>query len=225
MSKFAFCALAALAIAIETGAQSVTTQQADQAMEAFNRTYWNASGRYFYKRDDKTGVLDFWLSAHAWETVMDAYVRTGNDSYRKQIKDVYDGFIARHGADWTQNDYNDDIAWWVIASARAFEVTGETRYLNQAKSQFDWVYRTQRDTVKGGIWWMRIRARSTTISRTTEAGRVTPPLTTRGPGSDPESSSTTSRTPAKGRTGPAPICATPPESSRNRAKATWEVSS
>jgi predicted alpha-1,6-mannanase (GH76 family) len=148
-------ALAVAGVLSAGTARAVTTQQADDAVQAFNKVYWNATGKYFYKRDGTTnrGTLDFWLSAHAWETIMDAYVRTGKDEYKQQIKDVYDGFIRQHGTDWTQNDYNDDIAWWVIASARAYEITGDARYLNQAKSQFDWVYRTQRDTVQGGIWW------------------------------------------------------------------------
>ncbi len=132
---------------------TVTPEQADQAVAAFNKVYWNASGKYFYKYDNKTGVLDFWLTAHAWETIMDAYVRTGKPEFRQQIKDVYDGFIARYGTDWTQNDYNDDIMWWTIASARAFDLTGEARYRDQAKAMFDWVYATQRDMDKGGIWW------------------------------------------------------------------------
>lgn len=134
---------------------AVTAEEAEQATQAFNKTYWNASGKYFYKRDNQSGVLDFWLTAHAWETIMDAYLRTGKTSvqYRQQIKDVYDGFIKQHGTDWTQNDYNDDIAWWIIACTRAYEITGETRYLTQAKAQFDWVYGTQRDLVNGGIWW------------------------------------------------------------------------
>jgi predicted alpha-1,6-mannanase (GH76 family) len=143
--------LAGLAFTVPV--QAIPPEQADQAMQAFNKVYWNASGKYFYKNDDKTGVLDFWLSAHAWETVMDAYIRTGKAEYKQQIKDVYDGFISRNSADWTRNDFNDDIAWWVIASARAYEITGEARYLAQAKSQFDWVYDTQRDLVNGGIWW------------------------------------------------------------------------
>lgn len=145
---------AALIAGLSLGSLSAATpEQADQAMQDFNRTYWNAGGKYFYKYDNRTGVLDFWLSAHAWETVMDAYARTGNPGFRQQIADVYDGFVKLHGSDWTRNDFNDDIAWWVIASARAYDVTGDIRYLDQAKKEFDWVYGTQRDTVKGGIWW------------------------------------------------------------------------
>ena len=154
MRKFVACGLFVLiGIACLIPARAVTTEQADQAVQAFNKTYWNASGKYFYKKDDKTGVLDFWLTAHAWETIMDAYVRTGSAEYKQQIRDIYDGFIARQTTDWTRNDYNDDIMWWTIACARAYEITGEARYLSQSKAMFDWVYNTQRDSIKGGIWW------------------------------------------------------------------------
>lgn len=147
-------ARAALAAGLALASAAASTpEQADQAVEAFNRTYWNPAGKYFYKYDNKTGVLDFWLSAHAWETIMDVYVRTGKPEFRQQIADVYDGFLKLHGSDWTKNSFNDDIAWWIIAAARAYDVTGDIRYLNQAKKEFDWVYGTQRDTVKGGIWW------------------------------------------------------------------------
>jgi predicted alpha-1,6-mannanase (GH76 family) len=133
----------------------ITVAQAEQAIEAFNKVYWNPSTKLFDKRDGTTnpGVLDFWLTAHAWETIMDAYVLTKKPAYLQQIDDIYDGFVKRNGVDWTQNDYNDDIMWWTIASARAFEITGEKRFLDQAKIHFDWVWKGQRDTLKGGIWW------------------------------------------------------------------------
>lgn len=150
-SKHVLVALVSLSIGIP--ALAVDPARAEKAVQAFNKAYWNASGKYFYKKDDRTGVLDFWMSAHAWETVMDAYQLTGKAEYKQQIKDVYDGFVARNGSDWTRNDYNDDIMWWVIACARAYALTGEARYLTQARIHFDWVYDNERDPVKGGIWW------------------------------------------------------------------------
>ncbi|MDB5104810.1 MAG: hypothetical protein JWP91_2499 [Fibrobacteres bacterium] len=134
-------------------ARASTAEQADQAVAAFIKTYWNPTSKTFYKYDDKTGTLDFWHTAHSWETIMDAYARTGKEEYRLMIRDVYDGFVKMHGTDWTQNDYNDDIAWWVIACTHAYDLTGDQRYLTQAKIEFDWVYSTQRDPVKGGVWW------------------------------------------------------------------------
>lgn len=131
-----------------------TSAQADSALEAINKVYWNAAGKHFFKSDQKNGRLDFWMSAHAWECILEAYQRTGNAAYKQQVTDIYDGFVKFFGSDWTQNDYNDDILWWVIACTRAYEVTGERRYLDQARKHFDWVYSTQADTVfGGGIWW------------------------------------------------------------------------
>jgi predicted alpha-1,6-mannanase (GH76 family) len=145
---------AAAILASASLANAVPTEQADLAIAAYNKTFWNATQKHFYKLDNKSGVLDFWMSAHAWETVMDAYVRTGKKEFLDQIGQVYDGFNARHTADWTRNDYNDDIMWWVLASARAYAITGEKRYLTQAKTHFDWVWTNERDSeLGGGIWW------------------------------------------------------------------------
>lgn len=133
---------------------AVTPAQADSALAALNTVYWNETGKHFYKTDKPAGRLDFWMSAHAWETVMEAWKRTGKDGYRKQITDMYDGFVKYFGTDWSQNDYNDDILWWTLACTQVYEATGEKRYLDQAKKYFDWVYSTQVDTVfGGGIWW------------------------------------------------------------------------
>ena len=130
------------------------TYDADRAVAAINAAFWNPTGKYFYKLDGKTGNLDFWMTAHAWEAILEAYVRTQSPAFRQQSVDVYDGFVRSHGTDWTTNDYNDDIMWWVIACTRAYDILGEKRYLDQARKEFDWVYSTQSDTVfGGGIWW------------------------------------------------------------------------
>ena len=134
--------------------RAVTPGQADSALASVNAVYWNPTSIYFHKSDQKAGRLDFWMSAHAWETLLEAYQRTGQAAYRKQITDMYDGFVKYFGSDWTTNDYNDDIMWWALACARVYQVTGEKRYLDQAKKHFDWVMTTQSDTVfGGGIWW------------------------------------------------------------------------
>ncbi len=135
---------------------AITPGQADTAIKAFNTVYWNASNKTFYNLDNKTGLLSFWMYAHAWETEMDAYERTHDTTYLRYIKDAYSGFIATNGmgTTWSNNVYNDDIMWWVLASTRAYSLTMDTNYRAVAKKNFDWVYSTQCDTVLGGgIWW------------------------------------------------------------------------
>ena len=52
-------ALVAVASFCVSQAWAVTAGQADRAIADYNQAYWNAGQKYFYKLDDKTGVLDF----------------------------------------------------------------------------------------------------------------------------------------------------------------------
>jgi predicted alpha-1,6-mannanase (GH76 family) len=133
---------------------AITAEQAKTAIEAYNKVYWRQSNKTFYKYDNLTGELDYWMWAHAWETEMDAYERTKDPVYLQKIRDSYDGFVAKSGTDLSGRDYNDDIGWWVMAATRAYDLTGVADYLNLAKKNFDWMYAHEVDTVfGGGIWW------------------------------------------------------------------------
>lgn len=141
---------------------AITSAQADSAYNAFYNHYWNSTNNTFYKYDNRTGLLDFWRYAHCWETMMDIYDRTHNEHftrdtmYLRQMKQAWTGFNNTNGmgTDWKQNDYNDDIAWWILAAGRAYLLTRDTAYCNAAKRNFDWMYSTQCDaTLGGGIWW------------------------------------------------------------------------
>lgn len=133
---------------------AITAEQAKISIEAFNKVYWRQANKTFFKYDNQTGELDYWMWAHAWETEMDAYERTRDPFYLQKIRDCHDGFVARFGTDLSARDYNDDIGWWVMAAARAYDLTGVVEYRTLARKNFDWMYATQVDTVfGGGIWW------------------------------------------------------------------------
>ncbi|THF71557.1 carbohydrate-binding protein [Deinococcus sp. Arct2-2] len=145
-----------------------TTANADAAMSAFVNVFWNPTKKYFYTNSDRQihthnpgpdGGLytDYWWEAQLWETVMDAYERTGSTTYRQMIADVYDGFFATY-PNWSDNAFNDDIGWWALGSIRAYELTGDVRYRTRAKEMFDFIYTSGAYTSEygGGIWWNRI---------------------------------------------------------------------
>lgn len=143
--------------------EAFTPSNADDAMTAFNNVFWDSTNKYFYANSDHqihsehafgpdNGLYsDFWWEAQLWDTVMDAYQRTNSSSYRQQIDDVYDGFLAFYPS--FNSKFNDDRAWWALACARAYEITGETRYKDSAKSLFDSIYTFWDTTYGGGIWW------------------------------------------------------------------------
>jgi hypothetical protein len=156
-SKVGLGAAAALVLGLCTsGSAAVTRAQADSAYTAWYNLYWNSSNNTFFKKDNRTGRIDFWRYAHDWETMMDRYELTHDPLYVTQMKAAWTGFNKTNGMglDWKQNDFNDDIEWWVISATRAYLLTGDTAYSNTAKRSFDWLYSTQWDnTLGGGIWW------------------------------------------------------------------------
>ncbi|SEG92011.1 Predicted alpha-1,6-mannanase, GH76 family [Nonomuraea solani] len=155
-----------LSAALTQPAQAATVPaDADAAMSAFVATFWDPAKKYFYTNSDRQthaehahgpeGGLytDFWWEAQLWELVMDAYQRTGSATYRRMIDEVYDGFVAYYPT--FVNDYNDDIGWWALASARAYEITRDARYLTRSRSLFDQIWAEHDSTYGGGIWWRR----------------------------------------------------------------------
>lgn len=140
---------------------SPAAARADSALASFLESYWDPARRYFTTYSDRQlhpehafgpadGLYtDFWWEAQLWDLVMDAYERTGD--HEDLLHAVYDGFAAAYPT--FINDYNDDVGWWAQGSARAYELTGVSRYLDRARELLDSIWE-QRDAT-GGIWWRR----------------------------------------------------------------------
>jgi len=165
LAPLASIAALALVAAIPAPAHASTATDADTAMSAFVTAFWNPSTQYFYTNSDHVihaehahgpeGGLytDFWWEAQMWETVMDAYERTGSPTYLAMIDDVYDGFVAYYPG--FTNNFNDDQGWWALACARAYELTSDSRYLTCAENLFATIWAEQDSTYGGGIWWRK----------------------------------------------------------------------
>jgi Predicted glycosyl hydrolase len=140
-------------------AHAFEAADAKTAIVAYNDVFWDAGAKYFWKTSNHDGYQDFWVEAELWELVMDAYLQATDPALkaqlRTQIDDVFDGAVAKYGQDWTNNPFNDDIMWWAMASARAYQITNDTKYLERAEYYFNYVYDTQWDDefAGGGIWW------------------------------------------------------------------------
>ena len=57
------------------------------------------------------------------------------------FQNTYKDFIARNGDYWSNNDFNDDIAWAVLDSVRAYLLFGDQSYLDIAKKNWDFMYK------------------------------------------------------------------------------------
>jgi len=148
-------------------ARGLTANDARASLKSFERAFLAAApGGRFYRLDTSGGYADFWKEAEMIETVEDYYGYTGNAVYKAEVVALTNGFTARYGTDWmkkysfkTGHRYlglraNDDVMWMIIASARAYEITGDVRYRAMAKTNFDRAWaRAWSTDMGGGLWW------------------------------------------------------------------------
>lgn len=102
-----------------------------------------------YKKQSSGYSIDnggWWGDAEMFETILDAYETTGNQEYATMFENLYTNFIARNKSTWYQsgvsgyNEYNDDIAWMCIACVRAYLLTGTSKYLTTARTNFNGMF-------------------------------------------------------------------------------------
>lgn len=68
-----------------------------------------------------------------------------------------DSGLAARGFSGFINNYYDDEGWWALAWVKAYDVTGNTEYLNMAESIFADMQGGVNGTCGGGIWWSKDR--------------------------------------------------------------------
>lgn len=123
-------------------------KMAENVLASFNKKYWN--GRFLNESNW------FWDRAEMLEMYIDAYEATKDPELKKIVTTYANQFLSLHGQSWTWNEYNDDIMWACIAFSRITLLTGEKRYANIAKTNFDQTYASQVDNqLGGGMWWKK----------------------------------------------------------------------
>jgi predicted alpha-1,6-mannanase (GH76 family) len=156
-----------LGSAANSVAQSVATyhNQADQALQSFLVKFWNGGQQYLRNKYPDDGSLSsFWTYANGWDAVMDGVERTGGQQYAGMIETLY---LGQNERTWT-NDYFDDECWMTLALIRAYDLTSNSNYLNQAESiyadiQTGWETNCCGAT-PGGVWWDKAHTQKATAS-------------------------------------------------------------
>lgn len=134
---------------------------ADLSISAYNSTFLITSGTtQYYKTSIRNTEKDyFWCQALDIQMMEDVYLRTKKEAHKTLINNLLHTFLAQNKGsgglyDWNWNEYNDDILWAGIAFARGYHITGEIKFLEQAKYAFNRAYdRGWDDELGGGIWW------------------------------------------------------------------------
>lgn len=127
------------------GAPRAERARADAGMAALYAMYNDNVGRW-----TSTG---WWNNANALEASVDYMARTGSRQYLDLIEvtyreNSYAGFL---------NDYYDDQFWWALAWLKAYDLTGDARYLETARGIFADTATAWDDACGGGLWWSHAR--------------------------------------------------------------------
>ncbi|SEM43736.1 Predicted alpha-1,6-mannanase, GH76 family [bacterium A37T11] len=145
---------------------SITAADADKAFAAFNKQLFDPVRKLYYRDSDKPEAVGaIWTQAIYWDMAMNAYKRTKSEANKQLIEDIYEG-CGKHYANYDWNSkpdvwfIYDDIMWWVIAMAHAYETTGERKYLDHSIAGFHRVWygapgidQGSYDPKGGGMFW------------------------------------------------------------------------
>jgi len=132
--------------------------QADRAMAALDLMYLDGVGLFGF---------GWWTSANAIETTIDYSAVTGSDQYEHIIGNSFDVTSTGQSVNPTPNFINqlyDDEGWWALTWIKAYDLTGEERYLTMAETIFDDIAGGWDDTCAGGVWWSKERSYKNAIT-------------------------------------------------------------
>lgn len=139
--------------------------RADQALQSFLLKFWNGGRQYLRHRYPSDGSLTgYWTYAHGWDAVIDGAERTHGLDYTGWIETFY---LGQNDAGW-YSDFYDDECWMTLTLLRAFEVTGEAKYLSRAQTLYTDIM-TGWDTnccgsTRGGVWWDKAKTQKATAA-------------------------------------------------------------
>jgi predicted alpha-1,6-mannanase (GH76 family) len=118
--------------------------QAKAAAEAVMRWYDPSTGLW------KT--TNWWNAANILTGLMDLDLKDRSQRYVDVAASTYERGIDQQDGNFV-NEYLDDTGWWGLAWLRAYELTGERRYLETAIADAEAMWKYRDDHCGGGIWW------------------------------------------------------------------------
>jgi predicted alpha-1,6-mannanase (GH76 family) len=104
--------------------------------------------------DPSSGLWEttgWWNAANALNAVIQYTQRTGDDTYRDAIATTYTAAQSTHAG--FIDRYYDDNAWWALTWVAAYDLTGDTQYLETARTIFAFNTAGWDDVCRGGLWW------------------------------------------------------------------------
>jgi predicted alpha-1,6-mannanase (GH76 family) len=107
--------------------------------------------RWYSRRTGLWNTTGWWNSANALTAVIGYGQATGDRGYLGVIENTFTR--ARRRRAGFINEFFDDNLWWALAWVAARDLTGDERYLDEARAVFAHSLTGWDGTCGGGLWW------------------------------------------------------------------------
>ena len=108
--------------------------------------------RFYDLRSGVWPTTGWWNSANALNALTNYMIVSGDHRYLWVVENT---FTKKRNAARGNfiNDFTDDTGWWALAWISAYDLTGDTRYLQTAQRDVDFMWSHHDDVCGGGLWW------------------------------------------------------------------------
>ncbi|MCW6008670.1 glycoside hydrolase family 76 protein [Micromonospora sp. CPCC 205371] len=120
--------------------------EARAAVGAMMGFYDRTTGRWEPERP-------WWQSGNALQALLDYMGRSGDTEYLWVLDHTVEIQRKVYMGGEFRSDSTDDTAWWALAMVRAYDLTGQGRYLDIARTGCEWIGQYWDATCGGGVWW------------------------------------------------------------------------
>jgi len=129
-------------------------QRGSDATKAIWSKYRYRPDSALLKSPDSDSPLDFWLSAQAFDLLLDSVGTFWRKDLAAEAVEAYFRDFAREFPNRGLHVYNDDLLCWALSCIRAARITNDKGYLLEARELYDRLWATQVDNaLGGGMWW------------------------------------------------------------------------
>jgi len=144
--------LMAGAVVVGCGAQAPSDQPAVDALV-----------RFYDQRGGVWPTTGWWNSGNALTALTNYMILSGDHRYVWVIENTFTKKQLAARGNFI-NDFTDDTGWWALAWISAYDLTGDTRYLQTAQRDVDFMWGNHDDVCGGGLWWTVNRGYKNAIS-------------------------------------------------------------
>ncbi len=144
MKKTTICLLALLFLSLCDAWPAPSDFNAESATAA-------ATLQQFYSKKGLWHTAGWWNSANCVEALESVAAADNGQSYLPVLARTFK--LNRHKN--FLNDYYDDEGWWALAWIHAYDLTGQTKYLDQAKIIFNDLTNAWTAHCDGGLLWSK----------------------------------------------------------------------